>query len=859
MLTFLLISSASSLCTETKYFTDCDKSYKHDVVLSRSADCTDQSSKIIKSVPCDHECPAGKFFQVSNSYQGCSLCPLGTFGVGGGFYYGREGEQWPSALQNVINDCWARENLTDYHNYDCRGWQIEEGVLASNQTSDNKTYTASLTFSLKLVKPGNFSLRYRKDTMRVNGKRVGTFSVSKNYEKVLDDSEIDQSNWKTFVVQLDLGLNEVTVDYVTRKVEDLPFPKSYIAHVQVVGTQFADTECYKCPYGGNTYGATSCGICNFNEYLKDEVCSKCPEGTYAYKGATSVGACLPRYKCSENDYKPVYSPCVRGQRNKTYAYKEPVFCNTSDFQLPSQETGVSCELCKPGYLEKNQSDVSVCEACPAGAFLEMGSNECLNCTAGRYARRQLNITDWTDLPERFSTYCLKYDGLPCLHSTGWMPLTHYLTTGLDSHRDAEIFLNRYVNIEGNLGAVKVDFEFVTDAGGFLDVYVDREFVETWNGTKESPAYIQLGKGTHYVQWVYWNILAKKEEVRIKSIKIHGADEGAASRCIECPDGSVSDDGQAVCKPCPPGTSSNSDKSKCTECPLNTYSNSAGSRCMRCPTGTRSIENRTNCIGIDYAYFNNSSYFLGNITGAGLKEGYYLGGICNMPSAKLYCHQTFYGPLPGATKDFYVSVLNPAELSLPYGEFIDTNSSSFAFSVYETKDIDNCVVNKRIFSLGRVVSSVKLLKNGISIHYSQGDQCLETSSYSSSIDLICDKSTGIGWPSFDSQEACTYKFKWISKYGCPICLYHQMKTVKSQCVDGVRTIKKVETHSCILPFDEKIEWTESCSVVDEVLYELPMIIGFSLLGLLLIMVVISLAIYWKYKKGYDRLSDASDKV
>src|SRR5574343_417828 len=101
MFTFLLISSASSLCTETKYFTECDKSYKHDVVLSPSPDCEDQTNKIIESVPCNYECPAGKYYHVSQTYQGCSLCPQGTFGVGGGFYYGREGEKWSSAMVNV--------------------------------------------------------------------------------------------------------------------------------------------------------------------------------------------------------------------------------------------------------------------------------------------------------------------------------------------------------------------------------------------------------------------------------------------------------------------------------------------------------------------------------------------------------------------------------------------------------------------------------------------------------------------------------------------------------------------------------------------------------------------------------------
>jgi hypothetical protein len=779
--------------------------------------------------------------------------------VGGGYFYGREGVQWSEAINYVINDCWARENLTDYHNYDCSPWQIEEGVLASNRTSGNKTYTASLTFSMKLVKPGNFSLKYRKDTVRLNGRRVGTFMIAKNNERILEDNEIDQSNWKTFVVSLEVGTHEVSVDYLTQRIDDIPYPKAYIAHVQVVGTKFSDSECYKCPYGGNNYGSTTCGTCDFNEYLKDDVCTKCPNNTYSYKGAASLEACLPKYPCSENDYKPIYSSCQNGKREKSYVYRDPIFCDVANAPPLPESSQVDCEPCKPGYLTQNFSGSISCQACPPGSFLESGMDQCNNCSAGRYARRQMNITDWSDIPEKFSTYCLKYDGSLCLHSSGWIPATSYLTTGLNKHRDSEIFLNRYVKIEGNFGFVKVDYRFVTDANGFLDVYVDREFYETWNSSNRSPSYIYLNKGSHYVQLVYWNILGKQEELRIYSIKIHGSDEGAAARCIECEDGSISEEGQSVCTPCPAGTSSNLEKNKCVECSVNFYSNLQGSKCIRCPTGTQSNKERTNCIGISYVYFNSSSYFIENITGTGINEGVYVGGICNMPSAKLYCHQTFYGPLPGYKKDFYISVLNPSHLELPYGEYVSSNSTSFAFFVTESQDVDQCVVKKRIHSLGKVVSQVKTIKNGFSVKYSLGDECVDTINYNAQIDFLCDKSTGIGWPAFESEDECQYKFKWVTKYGCPICMYHQMKAVKSQCVDGVRTVKKVETESCILPYDETIEWNEECSVLDEIIYEWPMIVGFSLLGLLIVLVVISVLVYCKYKRGYDRLQEISDKV
>lgn len=868
MWVFLLISQAFSYCITQKYYSECDNSHLHDVIISGTGDCTESYPKILKSLPCDKSCPPGTYLEIIDSTLDCKHCPSGTFSVGGGFNYGREGTKWSSALKTLINDCWMRQNKTDYHNFDCSPWKDVGGVLETSEISEPNLYTASLTFSLKVVKTGKFSIKYRKDTYRVNGHKIGTFVVTKNNENILSDNEIDQSNWKSFQVDLQIGLNEIVIDYLTKHVDGTSYPKAYIASVEVVGTKFADTECYPCLMGGNTIGSSTCEVCDFNEYYNNGVCEDCPADTYSLKGANSIYSCLKREPCQSSDYKPIYSECKKGVRELYFVWKEPLFCDFANSKLPASQTNLPCEPCKPGYMNETTAlGISTCVPCQAGEYFDTISGVCKVCTPGKYARRQLNITDWTDLPDHFETSCKTYSGSPCLHSNGWIPSTHYITTGLGIHNDSEIFLSRYVNIQSSTGFIKVSYQFTTRGSGFLDIYVDGAYIETWTGHEKNYSYVKLNEGEHFVQWVYWAYGAIKEEVQIYSMKIHGSDEGSALRCISCEVGFISTGSQPDCIACLPGTSSDFENKVCLKCPVNTYSNAKGSKCIKCPTGTKPNLDQSNCIADEYAYFNMSTYYLRNISGLGNLEGSYSGGVCNMPTAQLYCHQTFYGPLPGTNKDFYISILNPTYLNLPNANYYYLNQSAFAFAVVDKSlitgfkaDQDSCLQEKIILNLGTVVTGMNTIPGGYRINYGHGDTCISPPFYyNSTISVICDKKTGTGWPVYVSESKCTYNFKWASKYGCRQCLKSEMKSVKSDCSNGVRTYKLVELENCIASNLDTQEYTESCSELDEVINSWPMLIGIILLAILLTLSFISMLIYCKYKRRYEKLTESTRNI
>lgn len=860
---FLLLSSAISTCIKTNYFTECLGDETQDIIVSGSG-CAEDYPKFYKSQDCTFTCNPGTYLDFSNNELACSECQSGSFSIGGGLIYGGDGHPWDESLSKFIRECSIRSKDKEYFNINCTNWEVFNNILISGQSTTNQTYISSLSFSFKIVKSGELSLIYRKDTTRVNGKKVGFLSVSINLRQVYFDNNIEESTWKTMTQSLDPGNYEVLIEYLTMRSSNNPNPHAYISEIKVVGTEFASKYCLPCLRGGNKPGSSYCDLCDFNEYWDGYFCENCPEEKYSIKGSVGETSCKEREKCSENDYKHVYSDCVNDMRNTSFQWKQPILCDYKKYELPKGEVGLPCESCKDGYIKEITANVTKCMACPDGMFAN-NYKQCTNCSAGTYAWRSYNISDWTELPTNFSTSCLTLSGSSCLTSSGWIPSTTFISTGSNHDPHSEFFLSFKTSIEGNSGILKFTYEFLNYLSGTIDIYIDGSWLDSINSQGLQTYSINLTTGDHNIQWAYWSNTTSSEELRIYSIKIQGSFEGSARRCLTCPPGTYSKEGSSICNQCPIGYTSNTENTDCVECKENYYSPNKASKCYKCPPGTESNINKTNCKAIDFAYLNDESYYLANITGIRGKEGEYTYGICNMLSSKLYCHQTFYGPLPGENKDFYVSVLNPTLLSLPSASYYFEPKTAFAYAVMDKKALsyfkeqtsDVCHNEKAIVSLGSIISGVNYLYNGaLKIDYSQGDVCDKyQNKYNSTLILKCDKASGIGWPSFSKSDHCSYEFLWKSKYGCPVCTYDQMTTIKSSCENGKRILKKIEGPECIIPFNENLEWHEPCSAS---LYKTwPMIIAMCLTGILIIASIVSSIIYRKYHIGYTALLSSSN--
>lgn len=861
MLIFIQIVQVYSQCSTKSFYSRCDSLNKRDLIIISSSECSNPEPQIFESLDCDFSCPAKTYLSISSSQQSCTQCPPGTFSIGGGFIYGKSGLPWSKAKSELINTCSIYENSIKYTNFACNNWRVEGDLLSSGSTSLNSSYTATLTFGLNTVKSGKFTVIYSKETLVSDKQKIGTLALIKNLKKVFEDDSTEEKNWKKISINLETGFNEVTIDFSSQSYKN-DFPKAYIASVQVSGTEFAQQECFTCDVGNAFSGNEDCEICDFNEYWQDGVCEQCPAGTYSFKGSQNKESCIRMQPCTMINYRKVYSDCIDSVRIESFEWITPLLCDKSNLTLPSSQT-VPCEKCKLGYFNKNEGSKSHCQACNSGQFLNQSSSTCQSCPAGKYSNKSLKITDWSDLPESFDTYCLTKTAFPCSHSSGWVPSSQYISTGLNHFEYSELFLSIPINIQANSGLLIVDLELIQKFNGSLVLLINNQKSKVWNLNERSLHLINLEKGFNLVQFVYWALESENDEVRIYSLEVVGSEKGAGLTCDQCEEGYYKGEYQINCSACEAGTSSNEENTGCLPCSYFEYSPRNGSPCFLCPLGTKSSENRKFCIGSKYIAVGSRDYYIEALTGTRNLGGNNSNELCNLPNSTFNCKQTFYGPINDDNADYFVSFLNPSLFELHSSDIIREQLPSYAYAII-TKEVTGedskqlCLQNKEIISLGTKVENISSVPEGIEARYSEGDLCENSQRFTSSLTLICDQEVGLTFPYLASKSQCAFNFILKTRYACSKCQKNEYKILKGSCQNGLRKFQKIEGKGCILFPNQKTEWEESCSDYENLFNSwlfILLILFFTFIFLATIGVTYFLC---KYKRGYKRLSETAIK-
>lgn len=92
-----------------------------------------------------------------------------------------------------------------------------------------------------------------------------------------------------------------------------------------------------------------------------------------------------------------------------------------------------------------------------------------------------------------------------------------------------------------------------------------------------------------------------------------------------------------------------------------------------------------CVGDEMLTFENEMFNLQNITGITSGVEGYSSGICARKKLELYCHDTFYGPIPGSENFFYLSLLNPSVPNLPnYYKYDNITWPYYAIGVLDSE-------------------------------------------------------------------------------------------------------------------------------------------------------------------------------
>lgn len=233
--------------------------------------------------------------------------------------------------------------------------------------------------------------------------------------------------------------------------------------------------------------------------------------------------------------------------------------------------------------------------------------------------------------------------------------------------------------------------------------------------------------------------------------------------------------------------------------------------MTCPDQTWTNLNHTACYGHELLTWGNYTVSISELSGIKQGQEGYFKGICTLKRLKLFCHDSFYGPVHGEDNFFYLSVLNPSQFDLPNYSKLDTLPLGYAYGVinksyltlseayYNTPD-DECLTNyeKLIVNLGSRISSVNRTTEGFTVSYDNGAPCdIEGDQrFETDIIFVCSKGDGDGWPMFISRDQCKYTFRWRTKYACKICEPEDMVQIRGACEDGERTISEVPGPNCI---------------------------------------------------------------
>lgn len=854
MLIFLIIYTEA--CTTSTEFTECSNNTMA-VIITPDTNCSDPTPYIHGHLPCNFSCPAGQkldFLYTSNTLT-CSLCPAGTYSLGGGHDY----SSFNTFKDNFHSNCWVLDSAGWNLSSECTSWHSNSDTfLISGSGPPGKWYETDLTFYPRLIKDGYLEINYRKDSTMVLGVEIGEFYIF--IDEILEyyDYSVDNFDWKVTKIPMLEGIHRVQV--VFDKFVSDQIAEAQIRSIKVIGTKFADFECKKCQSGHSPAGSDFCTYCEIGSYLDElsGICKACPQGTTSYPGSQSIDQCFEALICKDSDWHYYYSECIEGKQEKVYEWNEPIMCDSNDIWLPDNEI-IECVPCGPG----KQYVYNKCEYCPTGNYNSDGKygESCKSCQAGTYAAKISDYFSWTEFPAEFTTGCIVPGNQQCRYD--WETRGTYIVTSPIYPANSDIIIQGQFDIAEQNASVSFEFSVFGLKTEFLFI-VNNILVFNSTGNKEkSFESFGLGIGKMYLKWICRHHEKDMESCSLFRVTVDGTGFGGAAKCLNCAKGSVSKISAENCEICGNGLTSNIDNTECVGCPLNMFLDFQGN-CQYCVNGLTIGKDNDTCVLADpKIQIENSTYSLFNLSGTPGNPPFY----CSEQKLQMYCYETFYGPVQGDSHYFYLSIFNPSEVIMPnYPQVFNGKAYSFAVidtnnfeidSFYLNKPEENCdeKYSKILVSIGGQVKSIendKEFGHGLKLIYDNGDICKNGTTFNTIIHLSCDKEEEEGWPIFLKYENCTFEFYWPTVTGCELCTESQKILQNSTCENNQKTIHEFEGEFCI--FENRSGYIKSSEPCNEnkVYKSWPFIMSLLVSGIMLFVVSFTMILACKKRSGYQKL-------
>ena len=129
-------------------------------------------------------------------------------------------------------------------NHQCTSWgpSADGTKLTTGTTSLQTVMHDQITATLHLKEPGEFKMKYSKDTKVLADRLNGIFRVIVNGEQ-WEDTDIIVDTWKYFNSTLNEGINEIIISYVRYNIEGYLELNSEIELMQIDGLALSDTQC----------------------------------------------------------------------------------------------------------------------------------------------------------------------------------------------------------------------------------------------------------------------------------------------------------------------------------------------------------------------------------------------------------------------------------------------------------------------------------------------------------------------------------------------------------------------------------------------------------------------------------------
>eukprot|EP01113_Clastostelium_recurvatum_P039353 TRINITY_DN599_c0_g1_i2.p1 TRINITY_DN599_c0_g1~~TRINITY_DN599_c0_g1_i2.p1 ORF type:complete len:1691 (+),score=310.04 TRINITY_DN599_c0_g1_i2:2107-7179(+) len=735
------------------------------------------------NLSCNLACDEGYYLPMGETQ--CAQCSPGSYSRGGALLFSQFYD-WPSS--GLMFNTYCLAGLRDPVRASCPGWQLEGAYMMSGNVTDSQASVLELNTIIVS------SIAHVHFTYRVDAERNYDFFYFEVDGVIVLPKTSFTLTYVDFRANLTAGYH--TLRWIYAKDVSLSGGEdaAFIDMIEVSGTRFADDACTPCHRGTATekYGSEKCDDCPLNTYADSEnmtSCKPCPTGTYSFEGSPS---CLPRLACTEKDFDFNHTKCEGpkpGTQLLQYHWLEPIICdpsNSNSVHLPPAEP-LACGPCDSGFYRDERT--YQCVACASGSYTDgKGTNNdgfttCTSCNAGQAAIKEFNITNFDAWMPNSDTGCAGKCGSP-----GWRLRGDFIDSGVGHGLnvdvwfsfDVELYQPGTLSFQYFLNCSLCKLTFSTEGpNGNLNGSIANAYAILGRNV-DVTLDLPMGRTTLFFNFNKQSTTFDSSEekrrndlVRLNYIFVDGVEDGGASSCTPCSQGSVANQGAYMCTNCTAGFQSNAESTNCVACPPGQFSSVSGLPCRLCGEGTVPTADRTSCTlnctytlpgtssTFDFSPLSQPSFYTPPIV---ISDHTYLLSVCNqVPAKNTTCYDDEGKPL----------VTSSCQIT-PDGYGIDLGN---LLAYAPLADYADSVTGLDMIYTGGLAGCARF--------YNKTDVPRQTV-----IHFLCDTTAGKGIPvpkGALENKMCVYEFEWRSLYACPECSMDDVEEVYGPCVYGKRQI------------------------------------------------------------------------